>query len=70
MGTIQETTCFLLANVTGLYHGVSGCFPAHFALVQPAQFSGLTSESPKNSDFTNVLFGQEKCNLFTRHAFF
>lgn len=69
MGIIQETTCFLLANIAGLYHGVSGCFPAHFTLINPAQFSGLISGSPKNSDFTNLLFRQEKCNLFMHHAF-
>ena len=44
-GIIQETTCFLLTNVAGLYHGVSGLF-CLFPLVYPALFSGLTLESP------------------------
>ena len=42
---IQETTCFLLTNVAGLYHGVSSLF-CLFPLVHPALFSRLTLESP------------------------
>ena len=66
-GIIQETTCFLLTNVAGLYHGVSGLF-CLFPLVHPALFSDLTLEypvpPPKESCFTTSLFSPEKNHLF------
>ena len=66
-GIIQETTCFLLTNVAGLYHGVSGLF-CLFPLVHPALFSGLTLEypvpPPKESCFTTSFFSPEKNHLF------
>ena len=72
-GIIQETTCFLLTNVAGLYHGVSGLF-CLFPLVYPALFSGLTLESPvpppKESCFTASLFSTEKNHLFIHQVFF
>lgn len=68
---IQETTCFLLTNVAGLYHGVSGLF-CLFPLVHPALFSGLTLESPvppPKESYTFTLQPREESSVHSSSIF-